>query len=260
VGSNGGTLDVASGQTLTVRGAVSGDGTLNKTGLGNLVLGGPNSQTGNTNVAAGNLQVGIAGTGQTGPGAVTVNGPGAVLSGTGVVQGSLTVTSGILRPGDNGGTGLGTLTTGDLTLNPAASSNVVELQITGSAGAGTLSADKVLINGALTLNGNSNIVVDGSGYTPTLGDTFVLMDWATALDTGLTSFFNVGTNGRTGANVGNEGNLDLPDLSASGFTWDIRDFSGSGSLTIVVTPEPTRAILSLVGVMALSLRRRRLGK
>jgi autotransporter-associated beta strand protein len=260
VGNNGGTLDVAAGQTLTVRGAISGSGTLNKSGLGSLILGGPNSQTGNTNVTAGNLQVGVAGTGQSGPGGVTVNGSGAVLSGSGVVQGSLTVTSGTLRPGDNGGTGLGTLTTGDLTLNPAASSNVVEFQITGSAGAGSLSADKVLINGALTLNGNSNIVVDGSGYTPTLGDTFVLMDWTTALDTGLTSVFNVGANGRTGANVGNEGNLDLPDLSASGLTWDIRDFSGSGSLTIVVTPEPSRAILSLLGVMAFSLRRRRWGK
>lgn len=257
VGSNGGTLDVAAGQTLTVSGTISGSGTLNKTGTGTLALSGPNTQIGTTNVTGGNLQVGVGGVGQSGPGAVNVNGSGAVLSGTGAVQGSLTITSGTIRPGDNGGTGLGTLTTGDLTLNPTSAMTAVELQITGSSGASNLTADKIIINGALTLNGNSNIFVDGTGYTPTLGDTFVLLDWATVLDTGSSSIFNIGANGRSGANLGNEGNLDLPDLSTSGFTWDIRNFSGSGSLTIVVTPEPARAVLSLFGVMVLGLRRRR---
>ncbi|MBN8419154.1 MAG: autotransporter-associated beta strand repeat-containing protein [Verrucomicrobia bacterium] len=257
VGSNGGTLDVASGQTLTVSGSVSGDGALTKTGAGTLVLSGTSTETGTTTVSAGNLQVGVSSIGQTGAGQVVVNGSTAVLSGTGQVQGSTTITQGTVRPGDNGGTAVGTLTTGDLIFTPVTATTVVELQITGSSTTSTLASDKILIGGALTLNGSSNIVVNGDTYNPTLGDTFILLDWNGVLDTGTTSVFSVGTNNRTGANIGNEGNLDLPDLSTYGLTWQILDFSGSGSLTVVVIPEPARALLLLLGVLPLCLRRRR---
>ncbi|MEZ0385811.1 MAG: beta strand repeat-containing protein, partial [Verrucomicrobium sp.] len=257
LGNNGGTLDVAASEVLTVSGTVSGNGALNKTGTGTLALTGTSTQTGNTNVTAGNLQVGIGGVGQTGPGAVNLNGASTTLSGTGAVQGPVNVILGTLRPGDSGGASVGTLTTGNLSFAPTAASTMAELQITGSAGANTLASDKITITGSLTLNGNSNIVVTGTGYTPTLGDSFALLDWSTVLDTGSASVFNTGTNGRTGANIGNEGNLDLPDISAYNLTWDIRDFSGSGSLTIVVTPEPARALLSLLGLLALGMHRRR---
>lgn len=257
VGSNGGTLDVASGQTLTVSGSVSGDGALSKTGAGTLVLSGTSTETGTTTVSAGNLQVGVSSIGQTGTGQVILNGADAVLSGTGQVQGTTTVTQGTLRPGDNGGAAVGTLTTSELIFTPVAPTTVIELQLTGSAGASTLASDKIIIGGALTLNGNSNIVVTGDTYTPTLGDTFVLLDWNTVLDTGTTSFFSVGTDNRTGANIGNEGNLDLPDLSTYGLTWQILDFSGSGSLTLVVVPEPARALLLVLGILPLCGRRRR---
>ncbi|MDI1311020.1 autotransporter-associated beta strand repeat-containing protein [Prosthecobacter sp.] len=257
VGSNGGTLDVATGQTLTVSGSVSGDGALSKTGAGTLVLSGTSTGTGVTTVTAGNLQVGAASSGQTGTGQVVLNGADSVLSGTGQVQGTTTVTQGTVRPGDNGGTDVGTLTTADLIFTPVAATTVIELQITGSSPGSTLASDKILIGGALTLNGSSNIVVKGDTYIPTLGDTFVLLDWNTVLDTGTTSIFSTGTDNRTGANIGNEGNLDLPDLSTYGFTWQILDFSGSGSLTLVVVPEPARVLLLLLGILPLYLRRRR---
>jgi len=257
LGNNGGTLDVAAGQTLTVNGALSGEGNLTKSGAGALVLSGSSTQTGGTTVTAGLVQVGVGGSGQTGTGAVTLNGAGAVLAGTGVVGGATTVSSGVIRPGDAAGTVVGTLTVGDLFFTPATSTTVAEFQITGSAGAGTLASDKLVINGALTLNGNSNIVVDGSGYTPTLGDSFVLLDWSTVLDTGTATTFNTGTGHRTGANIGNEGNLDLPDLSSFGLGWDVLNFSGSGSLTIVVVPEPGRMLLVLVGLVVLGGRRQR---
>ncbi len=257
LGSNGGTLDVATGQTLTVSGSISGDGALNKTGAGTLVLSGASTQTGTTTVTAGNLQVGASSSGQTGTGQVVLNGATAVLSGTGQIQGTTTVTQGTVRPGDNGGTAVGTLTTSELIFTPVAATTVIELQITGSSATSTLASDKILISGALTLNVNSNIVVNGDTYTATLGDTFVLLDWNTVLDTGTTSVFSIGTNNRTGANIGNEGNLDLPDLSTYGLTWQILDFSGSGSLTLVVVPEPARALLLLLGILPLCLRRRR---
>lgn len=258
--SNGGTLDVASGQTVTVRGTVSGEGNLSLTGGGNVIMAGTAStQTGTTTVTAANLQVGVGGTGQTGPGAVSLSGASAVLSGSGVVQGTVTVNSGIIRAGDSGGASVGTLTTGDLIFTPASSSTVAEFQITGSAGAGTLASDRINITGSLTLNGSSNLVVDGTGYTPTLGDTFILLDWSTVLDTSVStaSPFSTGTGYRSGANIGNEGNLDLPDLSSYGLGWDVQNFSGAGSLTIVVVPEPGRMLLSFLGLALLALRRRR---
>lgn len=257
LGSNGGTLDVAAGQTLTVSAALSGDGALSKTGAGTLVLSGNSAQTGTTTVSAGNLQVGSGGSGQTGVGQIFLSGADAVLSGTGQVLGSTTVTQGTVRPGDSGGASIGTLNTGELVFTPATATTVIQLQITGSATASTLASDKIIIGGGLTLNGSSNIVVDGSGYTPTLGDTFVLLDWNTVLDTGSTSLFSIGTNGRTGANIGNEGNLDLPDISSYSLAWEIRDFGGSGSLTLVVVPEPARSLLLLFALMPLCLRRRR---
>ncbi len=253
LGSNGGTLDVASGQTLTVSGALSGEGALAKTGAGSLVLTGSSTQTGATTVSAGLVQI----SGQTGPGAVTLNGSSAVLAGSGTIGGVTTLTSGVIRPGDAAGTATGILTTGNLVFTPAASTTVAEFQITGSTGAGTLTSDKLVINGSLTLNGNSNMVVDGTGYTPTLGDSFVLLDWTTVLDPGTTSTFSTGTSYRTGANIGNEGNLDLPDLSSFGLGWDILNFSGSGSLTIVVVPEPGRMLLVFLSLAILAWRRRR---
>lgn len=257
LGSNGGTLDVASGQTLIVSGSLSGEGALNKTGAGTLVLSGNSTQTGTTTVTAGNLQVGASSSGQTGTGQIILNGADAVLSGTGQVQGITTITQGTVRPGDAGGTAVGTLTSSELIFTPVTASPVIELQITGSSGTSNLASDKILIGGALTLNGSSNIVVKGDTYNPTLGDTFVLLDWNTVLDTGTTSVFSTGTNNRTGANIGNEGNLDLPDLSTYGLTWQILDFSGSGSLTLVVVPEPARALLLLMGILPLCLRRKR---
>lgn len=258
LGNNGGTLDVAAGQTLTVSGTLSGAGTLNKSGTGALLItGNTSTHTGATTVSAGTLQVGVAGSGQTGPGDLFLNGANAALAGTGTVQGTTTVTTGTIRPGDAAGASIGTLTTGSLIFTPAASTTVAELQITGSAGAGTLANDRIIINGALTLNGSSNIVVTGTGYTPTLGDSFVLLDWSGVLDTGITSVFNTGSNFRTGANVGNEGNLDLPDLSSFNLGWEVINFSGNGSLTIVVVPEVGRGFLLLGGLLALGLRRRR---
>ncbi len=257
MGNNGGAVDVASGQTLTIGGAISGGGTFTKTGAGTAVLTGTSTQTGNTTITAGTLQVGVSGLGQLGTGAVALNGATASLAGTGSLLGTVTVTSGAIRPGDSGGTGTGTLTMTDLVFSPSSTTTVAELQITGSSGLGTLASDRIIINGSLTLNGSSNIIVTGVGYTPTLGDAFALIDWATVLDTGLSSTFSTGTNNRSGANTGNEGNLDLPDISSFGFTWDIRDFSGTGSLTIVVIPEPSRALLLLIGLATLCLTRRR---
>jgi len=229
----------------------------NKLGTGLLVLSANNTYTGATNINAGTVQVGKAGAGSTSASSsITLAGTGAVLAGSGNAAGSILVTVGAIKPGDNGGSSTGTLNTGNLTFAPSSNSTVAELQITGSAST-VLSADKINIAGNLLLNGNSNVLVNGTGYTPTLGDTFTLVDWTGSV---VANGFSLGTNLRSGFNGNNnEGNLDLPDISSYGYLWDIQNFSGSGSLTLAVVsvPEPGRAVMLVFGLTLACLRRKR---
>jgi autotransporter-associated beta strand protein len=91
--------------TLVLSGPISGPGSLEKAGLGTLVVSGTGTYAGSTAVTAGILQVDGALTG----GSILTVGPGAGLTGTGRV-GALTVQSGgFVAPG-NAATPTGTLT------------------------------------------------------------------------------------------------------------------------------------------------------
>jgi hypothetical protein len=65
------------------------------------------------------------------------------------------------------------------------------------------------------------------------------MDWA-----GLTGTFNPSSS-----------DLALPDLSSLSLSWDTSAFASHG--VVVTVPEPSRAILLLLGLLGLMLRRRR---
>lgn len=248
----------ANGTNINTIGAViTGSGGLTKAGSGTLIISGANTYAGTTMVSGGNLQVGIGGVGQTGTDGILLNAGGTVLSGTGTVRGSTLVILGQIRPGDTGGTGVGTLTTqGNLTFNPtdpapaATVTTVADLKVLNAT-----TADKIIINGDLALNSRSRLTVGfDPGYTETVGDTWSLLDW-----TGLLTLngFSTGSNLRDGS--GDDGsNLDLPSLT-SGNLWDISNFSGSGSLTITIVsvPEPSRLLLLTAGLVCLLMRRRR---
>lgn len=126
---------------------------------------------------------------------------------------------------------------GDLTSWLAALPTTNASLLTGSAG----NHDQISVTGTLTLNAGGSISVSTVGYTPVFGDVFNLFDWGGLVNNG----FNASVSG---------GDLILPTL-ASGYVWDTSLFLSYG--TIVVVPEPGRAVYMLLSLTLLALRRRR---
>lgn len=281
--TNGGattsTLTIDAAVANSYGGVITGALNLTKAGVATQTISGVNTYTGKTSIQGGTLALTGSGSIDSTPwidiaqgATLSVSGRSGgsytfapssgtkVISGSGTITGSLTI-GGVayLSPGttsdpadiSKAGDGAGTLTvSGSLTFNPSSPATVALLNITSAS-----QADKIIIGSGLTLNGNSNIVVTfDPGFTPAAGYSWTLLDWAGVLTTG---GFSTGTNFRTGNNLdGNEGNLDLPQLD-SGLTWQISNFSGSGSLTVSITPEPSRLLLVGLGVLGLLWRRRR---
>ncbi|QDU32711.1 Extracellular serine protease precursor [Poriferisphaera corsica] len=159
--TNSDTLTISGSNNLTLSGVLSGAGSLTKSGTNTLTLSGINTYTGLTTVSAGTLL-----NSGTIAGSVTV-GSGATLSGSGTISTNL-INSGTLSPG----TSPGTLTVGgDLTLNSAGTYNM-EIADTGIAGT---DYDLIDVTGAATIAGALNVIVFDT-YTPTLGDTFTVIE------------------------------------------------------------------------------------
>ena len=190
---------------------------------------------------------------------------------------------GAITPGDNAGTVNGGLfITGNLALDNGTNFGAASLKVTGAtlndSGitnalglGGTAYTDYVTanaanwndrgqnafgnhdwlsINGSLTINTGSTLTVADNGYLANAqtGDVFDLIDWVGAFN----GTFNVGTNFRAGGAGG--GDLVLPTLNG-GLAYDVSQFTTYG--VVIVVPEPGRAMLLLVGLASLVLRRRR---
>lgn len=261
--SQGGTTTLSVGglnSSTSFAGTLQGNTGLTKVGTGTLTLTSGNTYTGPTIVSTGGLM--LSGSGTTGTGAVSVGSAGTLL-GTGTIQGS-TFTA---ASGSTIYAGAGTAQTdyGALNFTTASGSGSFDFQ-SGSTivlgfnpgGAGDRLNFDGLSNGTLLFNGNLTVTPQ-SGYVPVAAEVFNLLDWVN-----LSSFtFNSRylASSYSGLLLGNgDDNLgfDLPDISGSGYAWDIGSFTTDGSIAVVaVVPEPSRALLLTGGILLGLLRRRR---
>ena len=99
--------------------------------------------------------------------------------------------------------------------------------------------------------GNGTVSVRNNGYTPAFGDVFNLLDWVNAGAMGGTFSATTSGNFTTG---GAWDDIDLPTLSPD-YAWDTSAFASHGVL--VVVPEPSRALMLMLGLLGLMIRRRR---
>jgi autotransporter-associated beta strand protein len=149
---------------------LAGTGGLTKTTAGTVVLSGANTFTGNTLISGGTLEVnGTLSSSSTAT--VTVN--GGTLAGTGTINRAVSVASGTLSPGSNGGVNVGTLTVGyaggsGVTM---ASGTSLLVDIDGNT-SGTY--DKLVVNGSVSLD-SSTLSPDGA-YAPSAGSSLTIID------------------------------------------------------------------------------------
>lgn len=127
------------------------------------------------------------------------------------------------------------------------------------AGISSVAHDHLEIGGDLTWNGGRiEISSTVTGFSPQAGHVYNLLDWFGVSDWGS---FNSGSSRYLVGNGDDNGDLDLPDLSAyPELRWDTGLFNSHGVLvisTMILVPEPGRAMLIFIGFMWMAFRRRR---
>jgi hypothetical protein len=144
---------------------------------------------------------------------------------------SMTQAGGTLAPGAAATPGTTTIgaTTG-VNYTQTAGTLAFDILDTGVPGLAT-TYDHVTVGGAATLDGTVAVSLL-SGYTPTAGDSFDLLDWGTTLSGTPT--------------------WSLPTLG-DGLSWDTSAFATSGMISIMQVPEPGSLSLLALGLVGLAV-------
>jgi fibronectin-binding autotransporter adhesin len=188
LGANGGVFETLTGTTFTLNGAVSGGGSLTKTGAGTTVLTAANSYSGGTTISAGTLQLGSGGATGSIVGDVANSGIlafnrsntyafGGIVSGTGSLEqigagttiltaantytGGTTISDGTLQLGNGGATGSivgNVLTEGDGTLAfDRSNTYVFGGVVSGTGSLSQIGAGTTILTAANTYTGGTTI-------------------------------------------------------------------------------------------------------
>ncbi|MEN3943235.1 autotransporter-associated beta strand repeat-containing protein [Prosthecobacter sp. SYSU 5D2] len=123
----------------------------------------------------------------------------------------------------------------------------------------TTNHDHLEISGSVIWDGGQISVLGDTetGFIPEAGQVFNLLDWYN-MDGTDWGDFSTGSGRYLVGNGDDNGHLDLPDLSAyPELRWDTGIFFSHGALVISIVPEPSRAVLTLLGLGMLLFRRRR---
>ena len=251
-----GNFDVTAGTggRLTLGGVVGGTGAggLSKEGAGTVVVTNANTYTGGTNVNAGTLEVNNASGSGTGTGTVTVA-AGATLAGEGSISagaGNFVYINGTLQVGAFGATqgsdfSLSTSGAGNTSFDTTSLVSLDLWSTTGTDQSALLAAaDMIRLFGDVNITTGSMLKLDNpNALTFQAGDVFRLFDWT-------------GTGTRTGAWAIDESALNL----TGGLSVDTTNLYSAGTISIMSggpIPEPGRAALLMLGLMAMVRRRRR---
>ncbi len=219
--TNFGALRINHSDDLLLGNTIAGTGAVQQNGTGKTTLSAFSAYTGATLVNSGTLLV----TGSIGASTVSVNSAGT-LGGTGVT-GAVNVVGGTIAPG----VGIGTLSTGALSLN-SLSTVKFELAVAGTVGSGI--NDLLSIGGNLTLDGTLQ-VTEMPGFTE---GTYRLANY-------------------TGILTNNVLGLETSFLTAH--PGSSIDTSIANQVNLVVVPEPASLASLLAGLGVLFLRRKRGG-
>ncbi|MDB5325583.1 MAG: autotransporter-associated beta strand repeat protein, partial [Phycisphaerales bacterium] len=235
-GSTVGTLNIWNGATVNIS-STNNAGTLRIGAAGSLNLSGSNStlnvdsmdlasNAANVHFTSGTLNLAGA-INNVGSTPLSI---GGTLGGSGTINGGVTVPSGgRIQPGD--GTSTGTFSiTGPLNLSGTMQMRLLAVN----------SYSKIIVDpsaGTPVLTGTIALSLPTT-YTPAIGASFDLLDFAGTLGPGYTFDFSAASLG-------------------SDKQWDTSSFAATGSVSVSAAPEPGTATLAMLASSPLLIRRRR---
>ncbi len=220
-GSTGGTVTVASAQTLTVAesgsqtfsGVISGAGALTLNGSGTMSLAGANTYSGGTTITAGTLSIGVGGT--TGSlstsstivnnGALAFNRSNTITQGTDFTSSAISGSGALVQNGS--GT---TILTADHSYTGATIINAGTLQIGNGGTSGSLATTSAITNNSSLAFNRSDDITQGTHFSANITGSGTLIKNGTGnLTIGV-------ANSYTGGTVINAGTLQIRNASALG--------------------------------------------